>query len=207
MVAIVSTAFGNSANAQTLDESLQNIEGDWVSATRISNNKQQAKKLKILLRDVRAIHEGHPLSAEAAVWHGLVARSYMDAKSRTGYSSIAREALDAFLSAETLNPTVFGGLVYANLGALYSGAPSKFGGFGNKTKGLGYFWKAIVVDPDGLYSNYLYARMLVDEKDYIAAHDALLRASQAADSYLHPTAERARRAEIAELLEAIERRL
>jgi len=207
LISIMLITFSRTAAAQTIDESLLSIESRWAAASQQSNERQQVTSLKKLLRDARQLHEEHPQKAEAAVWHGIVARSFMDAKGLKASSGIAREARDAFLSAESLNPTIFGGLVYANLGALYTKASSKFGGFGNKTKGLGYFWKAIVMDPDGLDSNYLYAKMLVDEKDYESAYDALLRASNASTHYLHSSADNARRLEIAELLATVEKRL
>jgi hypothetical protein len=207
LITIALAAFTRTVAAQSIDESLLNIESRWAAASQLSNDKQQLTSLKSLLRDARQFHEKHPQKAEAAVWHGIVARSVMEAKGLKGSSGIAREARDAFLSAESLNATIFGGLVYANLGALYTRASSKFGGFGNKTKGLGYFWKAIVTDPDGLDTNFLYAKMLLDEKDYESAHDALLRASNAPTHYLHSSADSARRVEIAELLATVEKRL
>jgi tetratricopeptide (TPR) repeat protein len=207
LITIMLVTFARTVAAQTVDESLLSIESRWAAASQQSNAKQQVTSLKSLLRDARQLHEKHPQKAEAAVWHGIVARSFMDAKGSKGSSGIAREARDAFLSAESLNATIFGGLVYANLGALYTRASSKFGGFGNKTKGLGYFWKAIVTDPDGLDTNFLYAKMLLDEKDYESAHDALLRASNAPKHYLHSSADNARRMEIEELLATVEKRL
>jgi hypothetical protein len=207
LITIMLVTFARTVAAQTVDESLLSIESRWAAASQQSNEKQQVTSLKSLLRDARKLHEKHPQKAEAAVWHGIVARSFMDAKGSKGSSGIAREARDAFLSAESLNATIFGGLVYANLGALYTRASSKFGGFGNKTKGLGYFWKAIVTDPDGLDTNFLYAKMLLDEKDYESAHDALLRASNAPKHYLHSSADSARRMEIEELLATVEKRL
>jgi len=207
LITIMLIAFSGTAAAQTVDESLLSIESRWAVASQQDNERQQAVAFKGLLREARKLHETHPQKAEAAAWHGIVARSLMDAKGLKASSGMAREARDAFLAAEALNPTIFGGLVYANLGALYTRASSKFGGFGNKTKGLGYFWKAIVMDPDGLDTNFLYAKMLVDERDYQSAHDALLRASSAPAHYLHSSADSARRVEVAELLATVEKRL
>jgi tetratricopeptide (TPR) repeat protein len=121
--------------------------------------------------------------------------------------SIAREARDALLRAESMDPLVLGGLVYANLGALYSKAPSRFGGFGNKTKGIGYLWKAIVVDPEGIDANYLYAQALLAEKDYVAAREALTRAMDAPARPDHPEADFARKLEVENLLASLEQKL
>lgn len=195
------------AEAQTLDDLLLNIESRWATAAYETDGRKYQKTMKKLLDDIRDLHASHPGRPGAAAWHGIVARSYMDARGSSGSMRLAREARDALLKAESLDPLVLGGRVYANLGSLYSKVPSGFGGFGNKTRGIGYLWKAIVVDPDGLDSNYLYAEVLLDEKDYPAARDALLRASDAPARRGHPEADRARKLEVATLLAMVERRL
>jgi hypothetical protein len=204
LIGIVSMSLASvrTTQAETLDESLLNVESRWAKAAYTTSGRQQGKDLKSLLNEVRSLHESHPDRPEAAAWHGIIARTCMDFGSSM---RLAKEARDALLAAESIDPLVFGGLVYANLGALYSGAPTGFGGFGNKTKGIGYLWKAIVVDPGGIDSNYLYARVLLDEKDYDAARDALLRAKDAPARPNHPEADIARKLEVENLLARVER--
>lgn len=197
LVVTMSLVSARTAQAETLDESLLSVENRWAKAAYETVGRQQGRDLKTLLIDVRILHETHPDRPEAAAWHGIIARSYVDVK---GSMSIAREARDALLRAESMDPLVLGGLIYANLGALYSKVPSGFGGFGNKTKGIGYLWKAIVVDPEGIDSNYLYARVLLAEKDYDAARDALTRAKDAPARPDHPEADIARKLEVENLL-------
>lgn len=195
------------AEAQSLDDLLLNIENRWATAAYETDGRQHQKTLKTLLDDVRDLHANHPGKPGAAAWHGIVARAYMDAKGSSGSMRLAREARDALLKAESLDPLVLGGRVYANLGSLFSQVPSSFGGFGNKTRGIGYLWKAIVVDPDGIDSNYLYAEVLLDEKDYPAARAALLKANGAPVRPGHPEADRARKLVVAALLGKVENRL
>ena len=209
LILLVSASLASTgvARAQSLDDLLLNIENRWATAAFEADGRQHQKTLKRLLDDVRDLHESHPGKSGAAAWHGIVARAYMDAKGSSGSMRLAREARDALLKAESLEPLVLGGRVYANLGSLYSKVPSGFGGFGNKTRGIGYLWKAIVVDPDGLDSNYLYAQVLLDEKNYPAARDALLKANDAAVRPEHPQVDRARKLEVAALLGKVEDRL
>ena len=206
-VALMSLAVLEISEAQSLDESLLSIESRWATAAYETNGRQQQKTLKTLLEEVRNLHERHPGKAAAAAWHGIVARTYWDVRGSNGSMRLAKEARDALLEAESLNPLIFGGVVYANLGALYCEVPAGFGGFGNKTRGIGYLWKAIVVDPHGIDSNYLYAEVLLDEKDYPAARDALIRASDAPARPDHPKADRGRKMEAANLLAMVEHRL
>lgn len=207
LIVSMSHAPNVAAEILTLDDLLLMIESRWATAVHETDGRQHQKTLKKLLVDVRDLHASHPGKPGAAAWHGIIAREYMDAKGSSGSMRLAREARDALLKAESLDPLVLGGCVYANLGSLYSKVPSGFGGFGNKTRGIGYLWKALVVDPDGIDSNYLYAEVLLDEKDYLAARDALLKASGAPVRPGHPEADRARKLEVATLLAMVERRL
>ena len=204
LVVSMSLASAKPAQAESLDESLLSVESRWANAAYQTSGRQQGKALKNLLIDVRSLHKSHPDRAEAAAWHGIVARTYMDVN---GSMKLAREARDALLVAESMDPLVLGGLIYANLGALYFKVPSSLGRFGNKTRGIGYLWKAIVVDPEGIDSNYLYARVLLDEKDYSKARDALIRAKDAPARPNHPEADFARKLEVESLLANVERRL
>jgi len=204
LVLLMSLASAGTALAETLDDSLLNVENRWAKAAYTTDGRQQGQALKALLNDIRGLHRAHPDRPEAAAWHGIIARSFLDVK---GGMSLAREARDALLVAESMDPLVLGGLVYANLGALYFNVPSSFGRFGNKTKGIGYLWKAIVVDPEGIDSNYLYARVLLDEKNYDAARDALIRAKDSPARPNHPEADFARKLEVENLLASVERRL
>jgi hypothetical protein len=203
-IALMLSVFASTSEAQALDDSLYSVETRWAQAAHESAGRLQGKSFRILLNDVRSLHKIHPDSAEAAAWHGIVARTYMELK---GSMSLAREARDALLAAESMDPLILGGLVYANLGALYSETPSGLRGFGNKTRGIGYLWKAIVVDPEGIDSNYLYARVLLDEKEYGAARDALIRAKDAPTRPNHPEADVLRKLEVENLLASVERRL
>jgi hypothetical protein len=203
-IAMMLPIFASASEAQPLEDSLHSVETRWAQAAFETAGRSQGKNLKALLADVRSLHQSHPGSAETAAWHGIVARTYLGIK---GSMSLAREARDALLLAESMDPLVLGGLVYANLGALYSDVPSRLGGFGNKTLGIGYLWKAIVVDPEGIDSNYLYARVLLAEKDYDAARDALIRAKDAPSRPNHPEADSARKLEVENLLASVERRL
>lgn len=203
-IATTSLAFAGVAPAESLDDSLLNIEDRWASAASEANDKQKGRDLRELLDDVRGLHKLYPDRPEAAAWHGIVARSYMDIR---GSMSIAKEARDALLVAESIDPLVLDGQVYAHLGALYSEVSSGFGGFGSKVRGIGYLWKAITVDPHGIDANYLYAELLFKEKDYRAARDALLRANEAPARLGHPKADSARKLEVRNLLAAVEQKL
>ncbi len=204
LAAAISLILLSPARADPLGESLLSIENRWAIAAYETDGCKQVRDLKRLLDDVRGLRRLYPQKPETAAWHGIVASTYMDVKRST---SLGREARDALLAAESIDPLVLKGRVYAHLGALYSKVPSRFGGFGSKTRGIGYLWKALVVDPEGIDSNYLYAELLVKEKDYPAARTVLLRASEAPVRPSHPKSDRARKQEVAHLLAVVQAHL
>jgi hypothetical protein len=204
IVAAMSLLLAGVAAAERLDESLSEIESRWATATYETAGRQKGQELRELLDDARNLHTLYPHRPEAAAWHGIVARSYMDIK---GSMSLAREARDALLDAESIDPLALDGQVYAELGALYSKVSSKLGGFGSKTRGIGYFWKALTVDPDGIDTNYLYAEAMVSEKNYAAARDALLRAKESPARLDHPKADHACQQKATILLSQVERKI
>lgn len=203
-IAALSFTLANPTRAESLHDSLSDIEDGWANAAYVTDDRQKRQDLRRLLDEIRSLHESYPTKPEVAAWHGIVAQTYTDLKPSM---SVAKEARDALLIAESIDPLVLDGQVYAHLGALYSKAPSSFGGFGSKTRGIGYLWKAITVDPDGIDSNYLYAELLYKEKNYAAAREALLRATEAPTRPEHPKVDSARKLEVRNLLALVERRL
>jgi len=203
-IAAISCTLAGAARAESLDDSLSSIEDRWASVAFDTNEKEKRRNLTKLLDDVRGLHASYPDRPEAAAWHGIVAHSYMDIRASM---SIAKEARDALLVAESIDPLVLDGQVYAHLGALYSRTRSGFGGFGSSTRAIGYLWKAITVDPQGIDANYLYAELLYKEKNYAAARDALIRAAEAPVRPDHSKLDSARKVEVRDLLAAVVQKL
>jgi len=195
------------ARAQTVDETLLDIENRWAVAMYASSEQEKARGLTELLRDVRAFSASHSDNPEALAWHGIIARECTRAHCRTRSKTLNKEARDALLKAEALDPYALGGRIYANLGALYSQTSSVFGGFGSQVKGIGYLWRAIIIDPQGLESNYLYAELLVGENNLEEARQVLLKASETPVRPSHVLADRGRQQEILALLQKVEDRL
>ena len=206
LLAMVATS-ATAARASTVDEALTDIEQRWAGAVFESKGRQQNKALATLLSDVRELASTHGENPKAVAWHGIIAHECVRNHCKSNSSSLRREARDALLKAESLGPGPLRSLVYGNLGGLYAHTSSNFGGFGSKVRGIGYMWKAIVVDPEGLDANYLYAELLVDEKRYRDAHDVLLKASTTIVRPEHERADRGRRAQVLALLRRVESEL
>ena len=68
-------------------------------------------------------------------------------------------------------------------------------------------WRAIVLDPEGLDTNYLYAELLVDEKRYKDAREILIKASALPARPDHMRADLGRHRQIQALLAQVESEL
>lgn len=195
------------ALAESAAEQLEAIESQWTIAAYHPEQQQRSHLLRDLLQQTQALHEQYPDNAAAIAWHGIVARTCISANCGRSNSKLAREARDALLNAEAHDPLVLGGLVYANLGALYAHTPSRFGGFGSTTRGLGYLWKALVFDPTSIEANILYAEVLMKQHDYASAKDVLHRTQSLLPDASEPRSGSGREERIATMLNAATRAL
>ena len=195
------------ARAGSVDEVLTDVEQRWAGAVYESTGRQKSKALATLLGDVRQLASTHGDNPKAVAWHGIIAHECVRNHCASNSSKLRREARDALLKAESMGPGSLGSLVYGSLGGLYAETSSSLGGFGSKVRGIGYMWKAIVLDPEGLDSNYLYAELLVDEERYKEAHEILLKASTAIVRPGHERADRGRREQAFALLSRVESEL
>ena len=204
---VASVALTNSAHAQALEDTFSDFENRWAATVFELPIGKRDRALKSLLFEARDLADRYSDLPKAAAWHGIVANECVRVGCMSRATRLRREARDALLKAESLDPLVLDGLVYATLGTLYTEAPSYLGGFGSKTKGIGYMWRAIVLDPEGLDANYLYAELLVDEKRYRDAREVLIKASALPARPDHMRADLGRRRQIEALLEEVESEL
>ncbi len=132
-----------------------------------------------------------------------MASTYAGVKGPFGAMSLAKEARDALLDAEKMNPAVLDGSVYTSLGTLYYKVPGGIIGFGDKTLAREYLEKALTLNPDGIDPNYFYAEFLYEQKDYDAARRVLAKAGRAPARADRPLADAGRRREIEVLREKL----
>lgn len=193
--------------AGEFDDTLLDIQHRWAQANYETSGKSQKKAFAALLEDARAFARDHENRAEALVWHGIVASTYAGVKGPFGAMSLAKEARDALLAAESLDPGVLDGSVYTSLGTLYSKVPGGIIGFGDKDLARNYFRKAIAANPDGIDPNYFYGEYLFEQEELEAAKSALLKAQRAPARPDRPVADEGRRLEVAELLAQVNKSL
>ena len=194
------------ADDAAFDTQLLDIQHRWAQANYNETGKAQKKAFEALLEDTRSFAAANPGRAEPLVWQGIVASTYAGVKGPFGAMSLANEARDVLMAAEELDPDVLDGSVYTSLGTLYAKVPGGLIGFGDKDLARQYLEKAVSANPTGIDPNYFYGEFLLDQKEYEAARDALLKAQNAPSRATRPLADEGRRKEISALLLEIDKK-
>jgi len=200
-------AASGAARADAFDDTLHDIQHRWAEANYRQTGGAQKKAFEALLEDARAFAAANPGRAEALVWQGIVASTYAGVKGPFGAMSLAKEAREVLVQAESMDPTVLDGSVYTSLGTLYFKVPGGLIGFGDKDLARDYLEKALHHNPDGIDPNYFYGEFLLEEKEYEAARSALMKAKNAPQRPDRPLADEGRRREIDLLLAEVNRKL
>jgi tetratricopeptide (TPR) repeat protein len=206
LVAVMLSATSLAAD-DAFDGKLHDIQHRWAEANYNATGGAQKKAFEALLEDARSLATANPDRAEALVWQGIVASTYAGVKGPFGAMSLAKEARQALIDAEALDPTVLDGSVYTSLGTLYSKVPGGIIGFGDKELAREYLEKAVQANPNGIDPNYFYGEFLLEQDEYEAARAALLRAKSAPPRPDRPLADEGRQREIDSLLNEVNRKL
>jgi tetratricopeptide (TPR) repeat protein len=180
---------------QQLDEAILGLRQAWDQANYALQGGQKEKALEAVAARADALVQHWPGRAEPLVWKGIALASWAGAKGGLGALGLAKQARDALLAAERVDPQVFNGSIYTTLGSLYYKVPGWPLGFGDDDKAREYFKKALAMNPDGLDPNYFYGDFLIDQGDYKGAAQVLQHALQAPLRKDRPVADRGRRAQ------------
>jgi len=175
-------------------QEIKQIQNDWGKLYFLEEFKNNNyKELQALARKANYLSKKHPDSAEALTWDAIVLSSLAEKKGGIGALSLVKEAKKKLEAAESIDPTVLDGSVYASLATLYWKVPGWPIAFGSDTKAEQYFKKALMISPDQLDANYFYADFLADDNQYALALLHLDKALHAPTLEGRPFADKGRR--------------
>ena len=183
---------GISSSAQMPE--VREIQSEWARLYYMDEflNKN-FRELQALSQQADKLAQQHPQNAEALVWDAIVLSTLAEKKGGLGALGLVKQAKRQLEQAETIDPEVLGGSVYASLGSLYSKVPGWPIGFGNDEKAEQYFKKALAINPQGLDINYFFAEYLVDQGEEMLALEHIELALQAEPMVDRPVADQGRR--------------
>ena len=178
LLAAAPAGAGLSSSARLPD--VQEIQHEWARLYYLdgfANNNY--RELQALARRANRVAAEHPDSAEALTWEAIVLSTLAEKKGGIGALSLVKEARLKLEQAESIDPTVLGGSVYASLGMLYAKVPGWPIAFGSDKKAERYLQKALAMNPEGLDVNYFFAEFLAENGNERLALKYLDRALRA----------------------------
>ena len=195
-----------SALAALTDESAA-IQSSWARINYLLEGDQQADEMSALIDSCDSVTAQQPDIAEGYIWCGIVKSTYAGMASSLSAMKYAKAARSDLERAIELEPAAMSGAAQTSLGTLYFKVPGWPIGFGDDKKARALLLQGLEADPDGIDSNYFYADFLFEEKEYEEASNYAHKAAAAAPRPGREAADAGRRAEIAELAAAIEKKL
>ena len=187
------------ASSTTMPE-IRTIQQEWARLYYQPEFKNKNyKELQALARKANRLSAANPDSAEALTWDAIVLSTLAEKKGGIGALSLVKEARTKLEKAESIDPTVLDGSVYASLATLYWKVPGWPIAFGSDSKAEQYFSKALKLNPEQLDINYFYADYLADKGRYDLAIIHLERAIHAPKIEGRPVADQGRRQQAVKL--------
>lgn len=184
-----------------MDNDVKHLEHEWARIVyQVKDHDQQLEQIDALNKEAATIVQRYPNRAEPLIWNGIISSEEAAIASVFTALGWAKDARALFERAEKLDPKALDGAVPMSLGTLYYRVPGFPVGFGDNDEARKYLEQAMILNPDGLDSNYFYGDFLLEQGDYAKAKQVLSHGLEAAPSPDRPVWDQGRRAEMRELL-------
>lgn len=190
-----------------LNQDITRLQHRWAEVNYQLHEKAKLAAFETLMADAEKVVANYPNAAEGWVWQGIIKSTYAGAKGGLGALSLAKASKKDLERALSIEPEALDGSAYTSLGTLYFNVPGWPIGFGNDKKAEELLRKALVINPNGIDSNYFFGDYLIQEKRFQEAKVYLLKAQKAAPRPNRPLADAGRQKEIANALATIEKKL
>ena len=185
-IAIILSVLANTAWAD-ITEDIHNLQERWAEVNYQMQGQAQLSAFETLIDDAERVVTHYPDAADGWIWSGIIKSTYAGAKGGLGALSFAKASKKDLEKALSIEPDALSGSAYTSLGTLYFNVPGWPLGFGDDEKAEQLLQKALVINPEGIDSNYFYADYLIHEKRYQEAKNYLIKAKNAPARPARPT--------------------
>lgn len=155
--------------AESLKDSLKNIEMEWAKAYYEQPKHKQKAEYPVLLDKMQQLSKIDPNDAGVLYWTALIKASYAAHQNPVDALEAINEVRDLLNKAIAINPKVMSGAAYVVLGTLYDKAPQWPISFGDDAMAKKMLETALQISPEGIESNYFYGEFLLNHDDIQAA--------------------------------------
>lgn len=147
--------------AESLEDSLKNIEAEWASIYYSFPKSKQEPAFARLLDKTANLAWQYPNAAEPLFWQAVVKATYADHQDAFSALSAINEARDLLIKAIKINPETMSGSAYVTLGTLYYMVPKWPVSFGDDDAAKQMLETALKINPDSIDANYFYGEFLM----------------------------------------------
>jgi tetratricopeptide (TPR) repeat protein len=130
---------------------------------------QQLPELTALAKQAETLTKQYPLLADVWALQGMIKSQQASLESGLGGLRLAKQAKDLLQKALSIDPYVFYGVAYAELGWLYHRTPGWPFSFGSDKMAKHLFNKALNINPRSIAVNFRYAEYWFDQENYTQA--------------------------------------
>jgi hypothetical protein len=130
---------------------------------------QHLSKLTTLAVQAESLTKQYPLVADCWALQGMIKAHQASLVSGLEGLKLAKQAKDTLQKALSINPYVFYGLAYAELGWLYHRTPGWPFSFGSDKMAKHLFYKAVNINPSSIAANFRFAEYWFDQENYVQA--------------------------------------
>jgi tetratricopeptide (TPR) repeat protein len=183
------------------------LQTRWAQVNYQLPEAEREKAFADLAADAGRLSAAHADSAPYLVWEGIIRSTYAGAKGGMGALGEAKKARTLFERAIKIDPAAMAGSAYTSLGSLYYQVPGWPIGFGDDDTAKELLAKGLELNPDGMDSNYFYGDYLLEDGEYAQALAAFERALKAPPRPGRESADAGRRAEIADKIAEVRRKM
>lgn len=182
IIGVVALALGGRAMAAFPDD-MRAIAQSWANARYEAKGDERKNQLNDLVKAADALTQKYPDRAESYLWAGVVRCSLAEVESKLTALGLVKECRTNLEKALAIDPNAEEGYAYGVLGTLYAKVPGWPISFGDKKKADEFLQKGVSVAPEGMNTNYLYAKFLYDQGDVTRAGVYIERALSAVPPY------------------------
>jgi len=193
---------GQSVRADMASD-IAHLQQRWAEVNYQLEGKTRLTAFEQLVEEAERAKAAYRNAAEALIWSGIIKSSYAGARGGLGALGLVKAAKLDLEQALEANPAALQGSAYTSLGALYYSVPGWPIGFGDDQLAEEMLRRALVLNPDGIDSNYFYGSFLVAQDRFEEARHYLQKAQTAAPRPGRALADSGRQGEIAAVLQEI----
>ncbi len=193
--------------AESDQEALRILQEQWAIDNYQLTGKEQKKAFIDLIEKSDKWVSENPESAELYIWRGIIKSTYAGVKGGLGALGYAKAAKADLEKALEIDSNALQGSAFTSLGTLYFKVPGWPVGFGDAKKAEKFLKQALMINPEGIDSNYFYGDFLRDKNRYDEAKIHMEKALQAPPRETRLLADQGRKEEIRQALVDIENHL